>query len=169
MASEPDLGAIYSSLSQARLESAEFLMRQHPQCHTNNDLRSLMARCSIAMMIWSAAVDIGSSLMIQEDRRIPSGNSREITSYITHTIAPRSPTLELRTLWGRLLQMHNIQHRADHEVARFVESYTSCHEAFSIINQLLIPANRLAAASYEWLGEWARRDMGEWDPGWSSL
>ena len=153
MASEPDLGALYSSLCQARLDSAECLMLRHPQCHLDNDLQDLIARCNIAMLIWSAAVDIGSSLMIQEERRIPAGNSSEITSFITRTLAGRFPLLELRTLWRRLVWLHNVQHRADHQPARFVVACRASLEAFATINQLLMPANRLTSMSYEWLGD----------------
>ena len=151
MVPESELQVTYSSLSQARLESAMALHRQHPDCDVDEGLEALFARCNIAMLVWSAAVDIGSSLMIQEDRRIPTGNSSEITTFITRTIAGRFPLLELSTLWRRLVWLHNIQHRADHQAVRFAVACRVSLEAFATINQLLIPANQLTPTSYEWL------------------
>ena len=151
MASEPDLGALYSSLAQARLNSAESLLLQHPQCHIDNGLRHLIARRDMAMLIWSAAVDIGSSFMIQEEQSTPAGNSREITAFITRTLAGQFPLLELRTLWRGLVWLHNVQHRADHQPARFVLACRSSLYAFSTINHLLMPTNQPLSSSYEWL------------------
>lgn len=151
MATEPGLQATYSSLSESRLESAGILMRQHPDCPSDNGLTALITRCNIAMLVWSAAIDIGASLMIQEARRIPNGNSGEISLYIVRTVASRYPELGLPVLWRRLVQLHNVQHRADHEVQRFASACRTSVEVFERINQLLIPANQLTTLSYEWL------------------
>ena len=90
--------------------------------------------------------------MIQDDRRVPTGNSGEITTYITRTIAGRLPFLELSTMWRRLVWLHNIQHRADHQAMRFAIACRESLGTFDSINQLLVPANRLASTYYEWLG-----------------
>lgn len=153
MATEPGIELLYSRLSGARLESAALLLAQYPDCHLDNDIEALITRCNIAMLVWSAAVDIGSSLMIQEDRRLPTGNSSEITTYITRTMARRLPLLDLSTLWRRLVWLHNIQHRADHQAMRFEAACRAALEAFDSINRLLIPANRLTLTSFEWLGD----------------
>ena len=152
MAAESGLQVIYSSLSQARLESAGFLLQQHPDCPSDNGLEALITRCNISMLVWSAAIDIGSSLMIQDDQRIPNGNSGEISLYVGRTVAPQYPELGLPFLWQRLVQLHNVQHRADHQLERFASACRTSAEAFARINQLLSPNNRLASASYEWLG-----------------
>ena len=89
--------------------------------------------------------------MIQEVRRTPVGRSGEVTAYIARDADRIYPELGLRLRWRDLLRLHNIQHRADHEVARFTDCCKGCHEVFATINQLLIPANRLSPASYEWL------------------
>lgn len=151
MESEPGLQAIYSSLSHARLESAGTLLRQHPDCPSDNGLEALITRCNIAMLVWSAAIDIGASLMIQDTLRIPNGISGEISLYIGRTVASRYPELGLPFLWRRLVQLHNVQHRADHEAERFTSACRTSVEAFERINQLLTPASRLTPVSYEWL------------------
>jgi hypothetical protein len=151
MATEPDIQLLYSRLCKARLESAAILHRQHPDCHFDTGIEALIIRCNIAMLVWSAAVDLGSSLMIQEDQRIPTGNSGEITEYITRTMARRLPLLDLSTSWRRPVWLHNIQHRADHQAARFAIACRSSLEAFATINQLLNPVSRLTPTSYDWL------------------
>ena len=151
MVAESGLQAVYSNLSQSRLESAGILLQLNPNCPSDDGMEGLITRCNIAMLVWSAAVDIGSSLLIQEDHRVPTGNSSEITSYITRTIARQFPSLELPTMWRRLVRLHNVQHRADHPVSRFTDSCRSSHDAFASINQLLDPESKLDPASFNWL------------------
>ena len=152
MATDPGFQWLYSKLSQARLESAGVLHRQHPDCHVDTGLEGIITRCNIAMLVWTAAVDIGSSLMIQEARLLPSGRSSDITNFISKNIDTDFPELGLRLIWRDLIRLHNIQHRADHHASRFTGYCRTSREAFASINQLLVPANRLAPASYEWLG-----------------
>ena len=151
MVAVPDLQAAYSKLAQFRLESAGVLFQGNPNCPEDNSIEGLIVRCNIAMLIWSAAIDVGSSLMIQEERRIPVGRSSDIASYVTRNLDANYPELGLRLRWRDLLHLHNIQHRADHEPARFKDSCRSGHEAFASINQLLMPTSRLTSMSYEWL------------------
>ena len=103
------------------------------------------------MLVWSGGIDLGATLMIQEDHRIPGGKSGEITAYISNNIHVNHPELRLRLLWRDLIRLHNIQHRADHQMARFIDSCRASREAFASINLLLVPTNRLASESYEWL------------------
>ena len=133
------------------MESAGALFRENPDCPEENGIENLIVRCNIAMLIWSAAIDIGSSLMIQEERRTPVGRSSDISDYITRDADRNYPEMGLRLCWRDFLHLHNIQHRADHEAARLTISCRSCHRAFASINRLIIPANRLTSASYEWL------------------
>ena len=151
MAAEPGLQDIYSRLSQARLESAGSLLNQYPNCQYGTETDSIIARCNIAMLIWSAAVDAGSCLMIQEQRRTPGGNSAEITAYVARSVDVMHPGIGIRLLWRSLLQLHNVQHRADHLVERFTASCRISHDAFASINQLLNPASKLNPASFIWL------------------
>lgn len=151
MEAETNLQLVYSILSQNRLDSAGSLLRQNPDCPTDLSLEVTITRCNIAMQVWTAAVDIGSSLMIPEERRIPTGSSREITLYVTRTVARQFPTLDLRTMWRRLLWLHNVQHRADHGIERFVTSCQVSFDAFARINEILAPGSRLAPQTYEWL------------------
>ena len=142
---------LYSNLSQARLESAGLLHRRRPDCHVDTGMEGITTRCNIAMLVWSAAVDIGSSLMIQEARRLPSGKSSDITTYISRNVDSDFPELGLRLIWRDLIRLHNIQHRADHQASRFTGYCRTSREVFASINELLIPANRLTPTSYEWL------------------
>ena len=122
MATESGLQAVYTNLAQSRLESAGILFQKNPNCSEDNGIEGKIVRCNIAMFIWSAAIDIGSSLMIQEARRTPVGHSGDISAYIARDADRNYPELGLRLRWRDLLRLHNIQHRADHEVARFTDS-----------------------------------------------
>ena len=149
MASEPDLGALYSSLAQARLNSAESLLLQHPQCHIDNGLRHLIARRDMAMLIWSAAVDIGSSLMIQEEKVYPPAIPEKLQHSLPGHWPASSPCWNYAPCGA--VWLHNVQHRADHQPARFLLACRSSLYAFSTINHLLMPTNQPLSSSYEWL------------------
>ncbi len=151
MATERNLQASYVRLARARLESAGFLLQSNPRCQFDTGIDSVISRCNIAMLLWSSAVDAGSCLLIQEEQRTPSGISTEITTFITRRVDPLYPNMMLPTLWDRLVQLHNIQHRADHQVTRFVDSCRVAYQGFASINQLLTPANKLPVESYGWL------------------
>ena len=151
MAIESGLQASYLSLCQARLNSAGLLLRQYPECHKDTGIEGVIARCNISMLVWSGGIDLGASLMIQENHHIPGGKSGEITAYISCNVDDNHPELGLRLIWRDLIRLHNIQHRADHQMARFIDSCRASRGAFSSINRLLLPANRLVSESYEWL------------------
>ena len=151
MTTEPELRASYLSLAGSRLELAGIIYRQQPRCTIDAGITSVIARSNIAMLVWSAAIDIGSCLMIQEELRIPRGYSMDITIFMTRRVGPKYPEIGLPGLWDDLVQLHNVQHRADHQSGRFSASCRNSHEAFATINQLLVPASRLAPESYEWL------------------
>ena len=151
MTTESELRASYLSLAEARLELAGLIYRQNPHCTTGTDIASVIARSNIAMLVWSAAIDVGSSLMMQEESQIPRGYSTDITIFMTRTVGPKHPELGLPGLWDDLVQLHNVQHRADHQSARFNASCRNSHEAFATINLLLVPENRLSPTCYEWL------------------
>ena len=114
-------------------------------------IEGIIARCNISMLVWSGGIDLGAALMIQEDHRTPGGKSGEITAYISCRIDDNHPELGLRLIWRDLIRLHNIQHRTDHQMARFIDSCRASREAFASINRLLLPANQLTPASYEWL------------------
>ena len=141
----------YSKLSQSRLESAAQLHRSGLDYHVDTGIEGIITRCNIAMLVWSAAVDIGSSLMVQEVQRLPNGKSSDITNYISRSIDSNFPELGLRLLWRDLVRLHNIQHRADHQTSRFKGYCRTSREVFATINQLLIPASQLSPKSYDWL------------------
>ena len=155
MTTETELQGSYLSLAGSRLELAGLIYRQFPDCTIDAGITSVIARSNIAMLVWSAAIDIGSCLMIQEELRIPRGYSTDITIFMTRRVGPKYPEIGLPGLWDDLVQLHNVQHRADHQSGRFSASCRNSHEAFATINQLLVPASRLASESYEWL-----RDVG---------
>jgi len=153
MGAEASIQSTYSRLCQARLETAALLLEQRPACHVESGIDAVIARCNIAMLLWSAAVDAGSSLMVQESQRRPSGNSSEITIFIAQETDSIHPELRLKTLWRRLVQLHNIQHRADHQSTRFLLACGISYQAFEALNFLLAPEHRFPAESFAWLAE----------------
>ena len=153
MEAEPDIQLIFSKLCQARLETAGYILEQHPACSEEAGSEAVIARCNIAMLLWSAAVDAGSSLMIQESQRRPNGNSSEVTVFVVQETDSIHPDLRLKTLWRRLVQLHNIQHRADHQPNRFSVACRVAYQAFDALNSLLTPEHRFPTGSYGWLAE----------------
>ena len=151
MEAEPDIQFTYSQLCQARLETAGFILEQYPTCRVESGIEAVTARCNIAMLLWSAAVDAGSSLMIQEGQRRPNGNSSEVTVFVVQETDANYPDLRLKTLWRRLVQLHNIQHRADHQPGRFSVACRMSYQAFGALNSLLTPEHRFSTDSYGWL------------------
>ena len=71
------------------------------------------------MMIWSAAIDLGSILLLQETQTTPTGRSPQISQFITRILHPQLPQLRLNVAWSILVQLHNIQHRGGHDPIRF--------------------------------------------------
>ena len=116
---QPDLTNLYRTRTEARLQSAGLLLRNNPSCQFEATPEADLARSNIGMMIWSAAIDLGSILLLQETQTTPTGRSPQISQFITRILHPQLPQLRLNVAWSILVQLHNIQHRGGHDPIRF--------------------------------------------------
>lgn len=148
---QPDLIGLYKHRANARLESAGFLLKNNPGCQFNTSPSAELSRSNIGMTIWSAAIDVGSVLMLQERGTEPTGRSPEISRFITRDLDQQHPHLTLSTAWSALVQLHNIQHRAGHERARFSTATRAAYRSLAILNYLLEKGNQIDPRSYGWL------------------
>ena len=148
---QPNLAALYRTRTEARLEAAGLLLTNNPAFQFDAADNADLARSNAGMMIWSAAIDQGSALLIQERRTIPTGRSPQISQFITRDLHSQHPALGLDVAWSMLLQLHNIQHRAGHPPARFATAATAARRSFAVLNHLLHPASQIDPRSYSWL------------------
>ena len=148
---QPDLTNLYRTRTQARLQSAGLLMRNNPSCQFEATPEADLERSNIGMMIWSAAIDLGSVLMLQEAQTTPTGRSPQISQFITRILHPQLPQLRLNVAWSILVQLHNIQHRGRHDPIRFGTAAAEARWSIAILNHLLLPANQIDPKSYNWL------------------
>ena len=148
---DPDLAAQYRARCQARLETAGLLLQRYASCQFDLSSQADIARSNIGMLIWSAAIDLASCIMLSETTDTPNGNSPEVTRFITRTMRDRYPHLGLPLSWGWLAQLHNVQHRAEHQAERFREASIRAYPGFATLNWLLPAGKRITPQSYCWL------------------
>lgn len=148
---QPNLTSLYRTRTEARLEAAGLLLTNNPAVQFDATDDADIARSNAGMMLWSAAIDQGSALLIQERQTIPTGRSPEISQFITRELHRQYPALDLNVAWSILVQLHNIQHRAGHPPTRFATAATAARRSFAVLNHLLNPASRIDPRSYSWL------------------
>ena len=149
---QPDLTNLYRTRTEARLQSAGLSLRNNPSCQFTTTPEADLARSNIGMMIWSAAIDFGSVLLLQEQQPTPTGRSPDISRFITRVLHQQHPQLKLDVAWSILVQLHNIQHRGGHDPIRFGTAAAAARWSIAVLNHLLLPANRIDPMSYSWLG-----------------
>ena len=148
---QPDLTNLYRTRTQARLAEAGLLLRHNPWYQFNTTPDADLTRSNIGMMIWSAAIDLGSILLIQERQSQPTGRSPQISQFITKDLHQQYPHLSLNVAWSILVQLHNIQHRGGHDPIRFGIAAIAARRSIAVLNHLLLPANYIDPRSYNWL------------------
>ena len=148
---QPSLIDLYRERASARLESAGLLLRNSPTCQFSTTADADLVRSDIGMTIWSAAIDIGSTLLLQENGTAPTGRSPEVTRFITKELDQNNQTLNLSVAWSILVQLHNIQHRARHQTSRFTTAATAARRSFAVLNHLLQTGHQIEPKSYSWL------------------
>ena len=148
---QPDLTSLYKTRAAARLETAGLLLRANSAFQFAATDEADLARSNIGMMIWSAAIDQGAALLLQERRTVPTGRSQQVSQFITRNLHRQYPGLGLDVAWSMLLQLHNIQHRAGHPPARFARAATAARRSIAALNHLLHQGNQIAPQSYSWL------------------
>ncbi len=147
----PDLTNLYKTRAAARLSQAGLLLRNNPAHQFTTTPDADLARSDIGMMIWSASIDLGSILLIQERQIQPTGRSPQISQFITRDLHQQHPLLSLNVAWSMLVQLHNIQHRAGHSPSRFATAATEARRSIAALNYLLQSPNRIDPGSYSWL------------------
>ena len=148
---QPDLTILYRTRTTARLQSAGLLLNNNPACQFDATPDADIARSNIGMTIWSAAIDLGSVLLLQEQQSTPTGRSPQITQFITRVLHQQYPQLSLNVAWSILVQLHNIQHRGGHPPNRFGIAAAAARRSIAVLNHLLLPTNRIDPRSYNWL------------------
>ena len=89
---QPDLTNLYRTRTEARLTGAGLLLRNNPSCQFEATPEADLARSNIGMMIWSAAIDLGSILLLQEEQTTPTGRSPQISQLITRVLHQQHPS-----------------------------------------------------------------------------
>ncbi len=148
---QPDLIGLYNNRASARLKSAGFLLKNAPACQFTAGADPDLTRSNIGMTIWSAAIDVGSILMLQQRGTETTGRSPEISRFITKDLDQQHPELNLSTAWSALVQLHNIQHRAGHDTRRFGTAARTARRSLALLNHLIAPAHQIDPRSYSWL------------------
>ena len=92
---QPDLTNLYKTRAAARLKTAGLLLRNNPACQFTTAQEADLARSDIGMMIWSAAIDLGSILLLQERQTEPTGRSPQVSQFITRDLHQQHPRLSL--------------------------------------------------------------------------
>ena len=148
----PNLISLYKERATARLESAGFLLRSNPACQFSMTPDGDLERSNIGMTIWSAAMDVGSILLLQENGMEPNGRSPEISRFITKVLHQQHPELNPGLAWSGLIRLHNIQHRGGHEQSRFATAATAARRSLAVLNHLLHGVHQIDPGAYSWLG-----------------
>ena len=148
---QPDLANLYRLRANARLQSAGLLLRHNPSCQFAATPQADIARSNIGMTIWSAAIDLGSVLLIQERQETPTGRSPQISRFITREMHQQRPQLNLNIAWTILVRLHNIQHLAGHPPNQFGVAAAAARRSIAVLNHLMLPQNRVDPNSYNWL------------------
>ena len=139
----------YLRAARRRLNAAAAIYRQSRVLHYDD---AFLDYADIAMLVWSAGVDVTSALMLL-DGRSALGTSTRRREYLTQTLHATYPDKELRSGWRHLARLHNFQHNLDMPQAQFE---SACHGSGHLINELneLLPEGmRLPPESYGWLIE----------------
>lgn len=104
----------------------------------------------VAMLVWSAGVDVASALM-RLDGRSNLGTSSRRWRFITGILHTAHPEKELRTGWGYLARLHNFQHNLDMPQVQFEIDCRGSGRLIAELNELLPEGLRLPPDNYDWL------------------
>ena len=133
--------------AQRRLSNASYIYRRANALQHED---AFLEFADVAMLVWSAGVDVASALM-RLDGRSDLGTSSRRWRYITGILHAAHPEKELRTGWRYLARLHNFQHNLDMPREQFE---TSCRGSGGLIvelNELLPDDLRLPSEPLDWL------------------
>ena len=106
----------------------------------------------VAMLVWSAGIDVISALMLLDGETTLS-TSTQRRLYLRNTLDIAYPHLELRDGWRHLARLHNFQHNLDLPQAQFEAACRGSGKLIAELNELLPYELRLPSESYRWLVE----------------
>ena len=138
---------IHLKAAQRRLASASAMYRQAISRQYED---SFLEFADVAMLVWSAGIDLISALMLL-DNYIALSTSTQRRLYLRNTLAAAHPRLGLRDGWRHLAHLHNFQHNLDMPQSQFEPSCRGSGQIISELNGLLPEGMRLPPESYNWL------------------
>ena len=133
--------------ARRRLDNASDMYRQASGRQYED---AFLEFADVAMLVWSAGVDIASALM-RLDGRSNLGTSSRRWRYVTVTLHTAYPERKLRTGWGYLSRLHNFQHNLDMPQAQFEIDCRGSGQLIHNLNELLPDGLRLPPYTYAWL------------------
>ena len=107
---------------------------------------------NVAMLIWSAGIDLISVHMLL-DGETGLGTSARRRRYFVNRIVPGNRSLPLRAGWGGLSRLHNFQHNLDLSEAVFAASCRDSNLMIAGLDSLLPASLQLPPDAYGWLAE----------------
>ena len=137
----------YIRSARRRLDSAADLYREASARHYDDAFLEL---ADVAMLVWSAGIDVLSALMLF-DGRPDLGTSSQRHHYLRFQLYRRHPQRDLRMGWGHLAQLHSFQHNLDLPQGSFVGACRHSSRLFRELNDLLPSVFRLPDDAYAWL------------------
>ena len=142
--------ADYVQSAERRLRNAGELRRQ-ASGRSYEDAYLEMA--DVAMLLWSAGIDVISALMTEDGvRHLGSSSTRFV--FLRELTGARYPLVRkpLDAIgWPFLARMHNFQHNLDMSEYRFLIACQRCGQLFAVLNSLLPATLRLPEDAYAWL------------------
>ena len=113
---------------------------------------ALLDMADVAMLVWSAGIDLLSALMLLdgETRLGPSTRRRQ---FVRERLHPSYPHLDLMVRWTGLARLHNFQHNLYMPRAQFELACRRSSRLIDELNRLLPPELRLSPDAYAWLAE----------------
>lgn len=113
---------------------------------------ALLEFADVAMLVWSAGVDVASALM-RLDGQSNLGTSSQRRRHITGDLHAVHPEKGLRTGWRHLARLHNFQHNLDMPQAEFGRACRRSSQLIHELNGLLPDELQLPSQTYDWLLE----------------
>ena len=137
----------YLRAASRRLANAYDLYRQ-ARFRSYGD--TFLELADVAMLVWSAGVDVSSALMlVNGERDIGTSSSRR--RYVTGDLHAVYPDKELRSAWGNIARLHNFQHNLDMPQEQFEIDCRGSGWLITELNELLPDGLRLPPYTYAWL------------------
>ena len=112
----------------------------------------LVEMANVAMLVWSAAIDLTSAHMLL-DGETSLGTSVSRRRFFTNRILPVIRSTRLQSDWRTLARLHGFQHNLDLSETGFADNCRNSARLLSDLNGLLPAALRLPPNAYDWLGE----------------